>query len=279
MNEKTVAITGSTGGIGRELCFHLASLGYDMIFINRDIIKSRALADGIIYKYPKTRISHITMDLADFNSVKNGISELLSQPFNTIILNAGIYNVPLKKLDTGYNNVFQVNFVSQYYIVKQLLESKKELKKVIAIGSIAHNYSKLNEDDIDFSTFKRASKIYGNSKRFLMFSLYELFKNNNDTTLCVAHPGITLTNMTNHYPKMINWLVKIGIKIIFPSPKKASKNIIYALNNKCDYKMWIGPSIFNIWGKPKVKKLKTCDEKESEKIFEIAEKIYEKINN
>ena len=278
MNKKTIAITGSTGGLGKKICFHLARLGYDMIFINRDIIKSKALADGIMLKYPKTNISHITMDLADFNSVKNGMGELLSQPFDTIILNAGIYNVPLKKLNTGYNNVFQVNFISQYYIVKKLLENKNDsLEKIIALGSIAHNYSKLNENDIDFSTYKKASKIYGNSKRFLMFSLFELLKDSN-IKLCVAHPGITLTNMTNHYPKIINWLVKIGIKIIFPSPKKASKNIIYALNNNCSYKQWIGPKIFNIWGKPTIKKLKTCEDAESKKIYEIAEKIYKNIN-
>ena len=49
-------------------------------------------------------------------------------------------------------------------------------------------------EDIDFSTRKQASKVYGNAKRYLMFSLYELFKNEDKASLAVTHPGISFTN-------------------------------------------------------------------------------------
>ena len=110
-----------------------------------------------------------------------------------------------------------------------------------------------------------------------MFSLFELFKEEKDVTLSICHPGITLTNMTNHYPKAINWLVKIGIKLIFPNPKKACRSIVYALEISTPYHYWIGPKIFNVYGKPKIKKLKTCSIAESEKIYKIAENIYKNL--
>ena len=128
--------------------------------------------------------------------------------------------------------------------------------------------------DIDFSTYKKPSKIYGNSKRFLMFALFELFKNKTNASLAIVHPGITLTNMTNHYPKAINWLVKIGIKLFFPHPKKASLSIIKGTNISCDYHEWIGPKLFNVWGYPIKRKLTTCSEKESKEIYKIAEHIF-----
>ena len=90
-----------------------------------------------------------------------------------------------------------------------------------------------------------------------MFSLFELFKNSK-VNLAIVHPGITLTKMTSHYPKGINWLVKIMIKMIFPTPKKSALSVLYGINHKTNYCEWIGPSMFNVWGFPKLKKLKTC---------------------
>ena len=61
------------------------------------------------------------------------------------------------------------------------LEKRKD-SVCITIGSVAHKYSKIDESDVDFSTRKRASKIYGNSKRFLMFS-FMLFNGLGDCLL------------------------------------------------------------------------------------------------
>ena len=66
------------------------------------------------------------------------------------------------------------------------------------------------------------------------------------------------------------------MKVVFPSPKKGSLNLLYGVYNTCKIHTWIGPKIFNVWGKPKTKKLKV-NKAESKKIFEIAEDIYSKI--
>ena len=119
-------------------------------------------------------------------------------------------------------------------------------------------------------------KIYGNSKKFLIFSLAEILKHSN-TKFCVAHPGITLTNMTSNFHKSINWIVKIGMKIFFHTPKKASKNITNAVFQNCGYLEWIGPRVFNVWGKPKVKKMKSISASEIKQIDDIANSIYQKL--
>lgn len=87
--------------------------------------------------------------------------------------------------------MFSVNFLAPYYITKQILPllEKSDMAKVVIVGSIAHNYSHIDVNDIDFSTRKKPSKIYGNSKRFLMFSMYELFKNKDKVKLSVTHPA------------------------------------------------------------------------------------------
>jgi hypothetical protein len=110
-----------------------------------------------------------------------------------------------------------------------------------------------------------------------MFALYELFKTIGGVKLSVVHPGVTFTNITNHYPKLIYALIKYPMKLFFPSSKKASLNIIAGIFKDTDYHCWIGPKIFSVWGNPKISKLNTCKSDESENVFKIAEEIYGKL--
>ena len=274
MEIKKVAITGSTGGLGLKICDLLAKRGCDLVLVDRNQSKSAENEDRLKKTFPNINIERVECDLERSSSVKIAAEKLTRCGVDAIILNSGIYNVPLKVCDSGYNNVFEVNFLSQYYLARKLCESSPTLKKVIATSSIAHNYSKTDCGDIDFSSKRSSGKIYGNSKRFLTFALYEYFEKNDDVALSIYHPGVTLTNITNHYPKAINWLVKLGIKIVFPSPKSAVRGVSIALDDDCRYLEWIGPRLFDIWGKPKKSILKTCDRSESMWIGETAERLF-----
>lgn len=276
--KRKIAIVGATGGLGKEISFKFAEKDADLIFLGRSQNKMKILAEEINLKFPDCKIDFVEIDLTEMDSVKKACDTLEKMDFDTIVLNAGIYNVPRFVTKTGFENIFQVNFVSQYYIACRMLEKFRKQKDghIVAVGSVAYDYSKCDFEDIDFKTRKKASKVYGNSKRFLMFSLYKLFENEKDVKLSIVHPGVTLTQMTNHYPKFINWLVKIGIKIFFPSPKKACRSIVQGVWDECDSFEWIGPRIFTVWGKPKKQKIKKCEE-EANKVFEIANSIMKKL--
>ncbi len=274
---KTIAITGSTGDIANELVKEIGKLNANFIFINRNTKKTQEQINYLLSLHPNLKCEFIKCDLSDFESVKSTTKILQEKHIDTLFFCAGAYNIPRYKTDLGYDNVFQINFISQYYIAKTLSSNIKSVGgKIIAVSSIAHNYSKIKENDIDFSNQKKHSKVYGNAKRFLTYALMELCKKEN-VNLSIVHPGLTLTEMTNHYPKAINWLVKLAIGIFCPSIKKASLSLIKGIFTTTSYHEWIGPSILQIYGKPKKIKLKTCSEIESKKIFEIAEYIYLKI--
>ena len=275
---KRIAVSGSTGGLGKELCHYLAYLGADLILMDRYDNKVSALEKEVRQSFSEVNILKIKLDLSDMGMVKSAVIKLKALSPDIIIFNAGAYSIPRYKCDTELDNVFQINFASPYYMVKELLPVIRENKgKIVAVGSIAHNYSQLDLNDLDFSTRKKASLVYGNAKRFLMFSLFELFKNENEASLSVVHPGITFTGITAHYPKLIFALIKHPMKIIFMKPKKAALSILKGIFENTNYHSWIGPKLFNIWGLPKTIPLKTCSKKESEQIFIEAEEIYNKI--
>jgi NAD(P)-dependent dehydrogenase (short-subunit alcohol dehydrogenase family) len=274
---KKVAVSGSTGGIGRELCAHFASLGASLVLVDRNAERSIEGARRIKEQFPSTEISRVYADMENIESVKRAADELLAHDVDFLVLNAGAYSIPRHICDTGYDNVFQINFISPYFMIRKLLPVlEKKGGRVVAVGSIAHNYSKTDPDDIDFRTRKRSSDVYGNSKRYLMYALLSLFKERKGTSLAVCHPGITFTNITAHYPKLIFAVIKHPMKVIFMKPRRAALSVLAGLFREPSAVRpeWIGPRYFDIWGIPKVKRLRTASDDERERIFEVAEGIY-----
>ena len=277
---KTVAISGSTGGLGKHLCRYLAELGADIVLMDRSRQRSEANKIALEQEFPGVNVSLLTLDLVDVASVAEATEKLKNIAPDILIHNAGAYSIPRCTSNSGYDNVYTINFVSPYYMIREMLPVlEKKQGRVVVVGSIAHNYSKINESDIDFSEVEKASKVYGNAKRFLMFSLYELFLNESKVSLSVTHPGITFTNITAHYPKLIFALIKHPMKVIFMSPEKAALSIVKGFFAPTEYHTWYGPRLFNVWGLPSKKKLTTCSESESKRIAEISETVYRDVKN
>ena len=272
---RTVAITGATGGLGGAICRHLLACGAGLILLDRNRAKSDALKAALLTENPGATIGQIPLDLSDMASVKAACDALEREDFDVLIHNAGAYSIPRCLCDTGYDNVFQINFVAPYYMTCRLLPRLRErCGRVVAVGSIAHNYSVTDADDVDFRTRKKASLVYGNAKRYLMYALHELFRDEREATLAVAHPGITFTNITAHYPPLLFALIKHPMKVIFMSPRRAALSIVRGVFEMSPYRTWIGPRLFDIWGKPSVKVLRTAKDGEIAHIDRVAREIY-----
>lgn len=275
---KTVAVTGATGGLGKEICRGILFLKGNLLLLNRSQKKTEALCADLLKEYPEGNIQFLPLDLADLASVDDVCQKLTVSPPDILLHNAGIYDVPRVPCSTGLLNVFQVNFAAPYYMTKQLLPALEiHGAKVVVVGSIAHNYSETDPEDPDFSTRKQSPLVYGNSKRYLMFAFSKLLKDNPHVDFSIGHPGITLTNISNHYPSWLYPLIRPFLKVFFMNPERASRGILYGVCRKMENLSWAGPRLFNIWGSPSVKKLTTCSCLEQQHIFESAEKIYQQM--
>lgn len=280
LSGKTVAVTGSTGGLGRELCRMLLPLGASLILVDRNFERSDAFRKELCTEFPTASVRCVTADMENIESVRAAAEILSREPLDVLILNAGAYSIPRHKCGTGFDNVFEINFVSPYCLTRTLLPTLSERGgKAVAVGSIAHNYGKADRNDVDFSTRKKASQVYGNAKRYLMVSLYELFKEESSASLAVVHPGISLTGITAHYPKIIFAIIKHPMKVVFMKPRKACLSIVRGIFEPCGAYEWIGPRILDVWGFPKKKPLRTVDAEEAVFIGETAERIFQTLSN
>jgi len=276
LDGKTVAITGSTGALGKALCRYLAALGASLILVDRNTARSAALRDELLAQFPGVAVECINADLENTESVKKAAALLGTRDVHVFIHNAGAYAIPRHKCDTGLDNVFQINFLSPYYLIRTLLpQLRAKAGRVVIVSSIAHNYAKSDFADVDFSTRKRASLVYGNAKRYLTFALAELFKSEQAVTLSITHPGISFTGITAHYPKLIFALIKYPMKVIFMKPKKACLSTLRGVFEPTEHGTWLGPRYFGIWGLPRKRPLRTAEETECARIAQTAERLYE----
>ena len=140
LNGKTVAISGATGGIGQELCRHLAALGANLLLLDRNSERSNAWIEKLKVEFPTLNARHLRLDLADFETVRSVTEELLNATPDYLIFNAGAYHIPRYTTSVGHDNVFQINFVAPYYMARTLHTAMKERGgRIVAVGSIAHN--------------------------------------------------------------------------------------------------------------------------------------------
>ncbi len=268
---KTVVMTGCTGGIGKELCRYILALGGSLLMVDRNPEKARLLEQKLIAQMPNSKIKRITADMQDISSVLAACEAIEAEKPDILIHNAGAYKIPREISSSGYDNVFTINFISSYVLTRRLINT---VGRVVVVGSIAHNYSKTDGNDIDFRSRSASSLVYGNAKRYLMYSHFELLKNRPEVSLSVTHPGITLTGITAHFPPWLYVFIKPLMRVVFIKPECAALSILSGLFADTEPYSWIGPRFFGIWGAPKKVKLKTAKAHEIEKIAKNASEIY-----
>ena len=274
LDGKLIAVTGTTGGLGQELCRYLAGLGASLLLLDRNLGKSEQFRRELLSAY-NVDVQCLQVDLEDFDRVAAVTEQLKELPLDGFVHNAGAYSIPRRICKTGYDNVFQINFASPYYMIRELLPMLRTRSgHVTVVGSIAHRYSKTDPCDIDFTTRRQASKAYGNAKRYLMFAMHKLFENEWDVTLAVTHPGISFTNITAHYPPWLFAIIRHPMKILFMKPKKACLSILRGVFEPCANDEWIGPRFCDVWGLPKKQALHSVSHAERRQIGIIAENVY-----
>ena len=276
LSGKTVAISGSTGGLGSVLCARLAELGAGrLILLDRNASKAEALKNVLTAAHPDLCVEIVLTDLADMHSVERAAQALENLPVDVLICNAGAYAVPRFITSSGLDNVFQINFAAPYYLLRRLAPHLAARGgRVVLVGSVAHRYSHTDPHDVDFRTRDRASLVYGNAKRYLMIAAPEAAAKAG-LSCAVTHPGIAVTGITAHYPKWLYVLIKYPMKLIFMHPRRACLSILKGVYADMQPGEWIGPCRFDVWGLPRKSRFDTFSAEEKVRVCAEAERIYQ----
>ena len=119
LKNKTVFLTGSTGGIGKEIAFQMSSLGAKMILTGTNGDKLQDLSN----KLPNEN-DFIVSNLSDSQNIENLSNQLIDKGYEIDILinNAGITkdNLFLRMKEDEWSSVLNINLPLQFYLLKKL---------------------------------------------------------------------------------------------------------------------------------------------------------------
>jgi len=154
LDTKTILITGASSGIGKATAIECSKLGANLIITGRDKIR----LDETLYKLLPNQHLSLTTDLNQKDQIINLVNQL--PQLNGVVCNAGITIPKLFAFtsDIELHSLFNSNFFSNVYLLKELIAKKKLLKNasIVFVSSIAGNF-----------ITSPGSSIYGASKAAL----------------------------------------------------------------------------------------------------------------
>ncbi|XP_026317644.1 WW domain-containing oxidoreductase-like isoform X2 [Hyposmocoma kahamanoa] len=199
---KTCLITGGTSGIGQEISKCLMSKNCNMLMAVRNPYAINNALNNLNKINDSGTLKAYEVNLASLSSVKQCVNQLLKEQKNIdiVILNAAVFGIPWSLTEDKLETVFQVNFLSQYYLLTSIVQILAKNGRVVIMSSDSHRNIKwslqntllptedilsLPEDDYTSIKAYNVSKLCG---ILAMHYLAYRWMNTGKTIMC-AHPG------------------------------------------------------------------------------------------
>ncbi len=221
VKNKTILITGSTDGIGRQTALDLAQTGATILLHGRNSARGERVLHAIKKATGNNRIELFIADLASLNQVRI-LAEQVHQKhesLDVLINNAGVYETTRKISQDGFERTFAVNHLAPFLLTHLLLDLLKKgaPSRIINVSSMAHASS------IDFENLQ-GEKHYGGYKAYALSKLcnilftYKLARRLEGTGVAAncLHPGVITTK-----------LLKAGWGVGGNPVTEGSKNSVY----------------------------------------------------
>lgn len=196
MKNKTVLITGSTDGIGRQTALELAAMGARVIVHGRREERCQKTVRDIHGGNPQAQVDWICADLSSLAQVRHMTVEISKkyERLDVLINNAGVFEAQRRLSSDGYEMTFAVNHLAHFLLTILLLDTIKQ--RIINVSSMAHA-AQMDFDNLQGEQSYSGYSAYARSKLAnILFTveLAERLKSSGVTVNCL-HPGVINTKL------------------------------------------------------------------------------------
>jgi len=204
---RTVIVTGSASGIGRETARALAAKGARTILAVRNLEKGEAVAADIRGATPQAAILVRRLDLSSLEAVQAFADAFLreEQRLDLLINNAGVMLPPYGKTVDGFELQMGTNHLGHFALTGRLMPLLLATAgaRVVAVASMAHRQGAIDFSDLNWERRRyNAFQAYGDSKLanllFVQALARSLADRGADALAVAAHPGWTQTDLMRH---------------------------------------------------------------------------------
>ncbi len=232
---RLVVISGATSGIGCETARKYASHGADILSINRNEEKSKALCETIKSQFDVS-CTYMTADftkLTDVHAVGKQLSAL-DRNIDVLIHNAGVYITKKSFTVDNLEMVFQTNYLStfilNYYTRKKFTNQRSG--RILFVNSEAHRFAVwgLNLDDLAWEKHRYTGlKSYGAAKMAQLQSMIKLneYFAGTGVTVNAMHPGNVKTNSGQNNGAMYKFFKRMVVDRTARSPEISAEALYY----------------------------------------------------
>lgn len=228
-------VTGANVGLGFETALALASKRCKVTLACRNIAKAEVAKANIVVQHPKAKVDCMELDLSSLASVRAFASAYAKRhtKLDLLINNAGIMMPPFSLSEDGFESQLAANYLGHFALTGLLLPLivKTPNARVVNLSSLAHRWSGIHFDDINFKNGYSERSAYGQSKLACLMFAYELqrrLRKARKTTLSVAaHPGVSATNLFQHMPGVARLFTPL-VALVFQSAKGGALPTLYA---------------------------------------------------
>ena len=201
MEDRTVLVTGSTAGIGRQAALDFARLGLRVLVHARDRARGEPVLEALARASGSRNRGLVVGDLASLAGVAALARSVRSQAerLDILINNAGVFRRERTLTEDGFETTFAVNHLAPFLLTGLLLDllEPSPAGRIIHVASMAHLGARLDFDNLQGERFYEGFNAYALSKLANVLFTLELAERLRGTPITVncLHPGVVTTRL------------------------------------------------------------------------------------
>jgi NAD(P)-dependent dehydrogenase (short-subunit alcohol dehydrogenase family) len=232
MDERTVLVTGGSGGIGRATALGLAAMGAHLAITGRDPARTEEAAREIRTAGGR-RVDVFVADLSSQVQVRRFADEVLHRlpRIDVLVNNVGGYWNTRHVTADGLEHTFALNHLAPYLLTTLLLDRLKDSgpARVVTVSSNAQALGRIDFDDLQGQRSYSGARAYNQSKLANVMFTYELARRLRGTpvTANALHPGVVSTAFGADDPGRVQRMLVPFVRPFMKSPAQGAATSIH----------------------------------------------------
>jgi NAD(P)-dependent dehydrogenase (short-subunit alcohol dehydrogenase family) len=276
VNGKICLVTGATAGIGQVTATALAAQGAEVIITGRNPQKTEQTVRQIKSETGNEAVQSLSADFSNLEQVR-ALAVAFKDRFprlDVLVNNAGAFFNTRQATPYGVEMTFLVNHLSPFLLTNLLLDplQASASARIVNVASDAHQYDKMDFEDLGFQHGYFSFKAYARSKLANVLFTYELARRlgADRVTVNALHPGHVATDIWKTNFSVFGPPLKWIMGFFSLTPAQGADNSIYLAS---------APDVEGITGKYFVKREAvqsapiSYDEKVTRRLWELSESL------
>lgn len=201
--QKTVLITGATGGIGFATAQDLAGRGYEVILHGRTSAKVNEAVRCIRAELPEADLATVVADLAVLEDVRRMAETVLglAPSLDVLVNNAGVWNSTQELTAEGVEKTFAVNHLAYFLLSHLLLPALYAApdSRIVCVASDSHKQIPgMFFDNLNLDGNYHGLRSYAQSKLANVLFCYEFHRrrpSDDYPAVFAVQPGLVQTDI------------------------------------------------------------------------------------